>query len=130
MIYRKGIISTLAIVVLLIVSGCGGPDSKKSEKAKAFDPVGDWEYKVTTDVSYGVITIAGNKGAYTASMSTEVFGTLEVKGLKIEGTTLTGNLDVGGTAAKLNCEFDGDEITGAVIAGEDKFPFVGKRVEK
>lgn len=117
----------MTLVLFIAMVSC---KSEKSGNTKAFDPLGDWEYKVTTDVSYGVITIGGKKDAYTGSMTTEVFGTLEIKALKIEGTTLTGDLDVGGTPATIECEFDGEEISGAVIAGSDKFPFVGQRAEK
>ncbi|GAB5525615.1 MAG: hypothetical protein Roseis2KO_34870 [Roseivirga sp.] len=117
----------MTILLALAITCC---KSEKSGEAKAFDPVGDWEYKVTTDVSYGVITITGDKGNYAGSMTTEVFGTLQIQALKIEGNTLTGDLDVGGTPAKIQCEFDGDEISGAVTAGADKFPFVGKRADE
>lgn len=127
MIKSWGIKVLLAFVFIMAIVSC---KAEKSGKSEVFNPLGDWEYKVTTDVSYGVITIAGKKGAYTGSMTTEVFGTLQVQALKIEGTTLTGDLDVGGTPATIECEFDGDEISGAVTAGADKFPFVGERADK
>lgn len=127
MTYSRGIRGLLTIILALAIAGCR---SDKSGETKAFDPVGDWEYKVTTDVSYGVITITGEKGDYSGSMTTEIFGTLQIQALKIEGNTLTGDLDVGGTPAKIQCDFDGDQISGAVTAGADKFPFVGKRADK
>lgn len=127
MINTKGIKVIATLVLFMAMVSC---KSEKPGNEKAFDPLGDWEYKVTTDVSHGVITIGGEKGAYTGSMTTEVFGTLEIKAMKIEGTTLTGDLDVGGTPAKIDCEFDGNEISGAVTAGSDKFPFIGQRAEK
>ncbi len=112
----------LVLIAIVIFSACS---SSKSEKA--FDPVGKWSYKVTTDVSYGEIMISGESGAYKASMTTEVFGTLEVMNLNITGNELTGDLDVGGTPAKLAVDFDGDKMTGTVTAGEDIFPMVGER---
>lgn len=120
----------LPIILLLLVTtvACNSSGSGKSEDV--VDPVGDWEYMVTTDVSRGVISISGNPGAYKASMTTEVFGTLELMDLEIEGNALNANLDVGGTAAKIQLQFDGDKIEGAVTAGEDKFPFEGKRAGK
>lgn len=117
----------LSLLIVLIMVGC---KSEKSGEDKVFNPVGNWEYKVTTDVSYGVITIAGDKGNYTGKMTTEVFGTLEVMNLRIKDMSLTGDLDVGGTPAKIKCDFDGDKISGAVTAGSDKFPFVGKRADE
>lgn len=125
--YLNSIKCLLSLLIVLSIASC---KSEKSGGEKAFNPVGDWEYKVTTDVSYGVITIAGEKGNYTGSMTTEVFGTLQIMNLEIEGTSLTGDLDVGGTPAKITCEFDGNEIAGAVTAGADKFPFIGKRADK
>lgn len=125
MIHSKGIKSMLATLVLLFfIVSCG---SKESKEEKVFNPVGTWDYKVTTDVSRGQLTISGKPGAYKAKMTTEVFGTLEVMNISVQGTTLTADLDVGGTAAKLKCVFDGDDITGSVTAGEDKFPFEGGR---
>lgn len=121
----KDVKSTLAsILLLLLVVSCGAKESKED---KVFNPVGDWDYKVTTDVSYGVITITGSAGAYKGSMTTEVFGTLEVQNISVQGTTLTADLDVGGTPAKFKCIYDGDDISGAITAGETTFPFVGER---
>lgn len=125
MIHSKGIKSPLAaLVLLLLMISCG---SKESKEDKVFNPIGTWDYKVTTDVSRGQLTISGKPGAYIAKMTTEVFGVLEVANISIQGTTLTADLDVGGTPAKLKCVFDGDDITGSVTAGEDKFPFEGGR---
>ncbi|OEK04371.1 hypothetical protein [Roseivirga misakiensis] len=115
------------ILLLIFILGCGSSESKKESNNESFDPIGEWEYKVTTDVSYGVITISEQGNSYAASMTTEVFGTLELMNLSLEGTTLTGDLNVGGTPATIKCEFDGNEFTGLVSAGETKFPMVGHR---
>lgn len=121
-------LTLVTTLILLIMSGCDS-GSKKTNTNQPFDPTGKWEYKVTTDVSYGVITITEKGNTYLASMTTEVFGTLEVTNLSIKGTSLTGDLDVSGTPATLKCDFDGDEFTGEVIAGETKFPMEGQRVK-
>ncbi len=123
----SGIKSTPAIVIaLLLLAGCGSSDKKE----EVFSPIGKWEYKVTTDVSYGHITISGSPGAYKAVMTTEVFGTLEVMNLVIQDVKLTGDLDVGGTPAKLKITFNGEKMTGAVSAGEDNFPMEGERASE
>lgn len=117
------------LLICFVISSCGSSGSNESEQNVPFDPVGKWEYKVTTDVSYGVIDISERSGNYTASMTTEVFGTLEIMNLKIEEAILTGDLDVGGTPAKIRCEFKGDQFEGAVVAGETTFPMEGQRAK-
>ncbi|MBO3696961.1 hypothetical protein [Roseivirga sp. E12] len=121
------VILTLALV--LLIASCGNGNSENSNSDKPFDPIGKWEYKVTTDVSYGAIDISKSGNAFKAVMTTEVFGTLELMNLKIENKVLTADLDVGGTPAIIKCEFDGDDFTGAVVAGETTFPMVGQRAE-
>lgn len=117
------------MIALFLIAACGSSKTEQSVSDKPFDPIGKWEYKVTTDVSYGAITISKVGGGYEALMTTEVFGELVVMNLKIDGTNLTGDLDVGGTPAIIKCEFDGDDFTGAVVAGETTFPMVGQRAE-
>ena len=100
----------------------------KSESDNVFDPIGKWKYKVTTDVSYGVITIEKEGQGYAASMTTEVFGTLTLMNLKIDGKKLTADLDVGGTPAKIHCDFsDNGKMKGAVTTADTEFPFIGDR---
>ena len=117
------------LLVYFLTSSCGSSGNDRSEQHTPFDPVGKWEYKVTTDVSYGVIDISKQANTYTASMTTEVFGTLEIMNLKIKETVLTGDLDVGGTPAKIRCEFQGDKFEGVVTAGETTFPMEGQRAD-
>lgn len=126
---KKPIATTLFLIILIIANSCGSSTSENSNEKKPFDPVGKWEYKVTTDVSYGEITISKSSNNFKAVMTTEVFGTLELMNLKIEENVLTADLDVGGTPAIIKCEFDGDDFTGAVVAGETTFPMVGQRAE-
>ncbi len=115
-------------LMVLFMPGCNS-GSEKANTDQPFDPIGKWEYKVTTDVSYGVIDISKKDNSYSALMTTEVFGTLEVMNLSINGTSLRGDLDVGGTPATLKCDFDGDKFTGSVTAGETKFPMEGQRAK-
>jgi len=124
--YNTKIAALLFLAFTIVLSACDG--SGKSESNEAFDPVGEWNYKVTTDVSYGVITIKQEGQAYSASMTTEVFGTLELMNLKIDGKKLTADLDVAGTAAKIYCDFiGGGKIKGAVQTPDTEFPFIGDR---
>lgn len=118
--------SILLVLLLALVTACDG--SGKTESNQEFDPVGDWKYKVTTDVSYGVITIQKEGQGYKASMTTEVFGTLTLMNLKIDGRKLTADLDVAGTPAKITCDFSGnDKMKGSVKTADTEFPFIGDR---
>jgi len=126
--YTKRIYSIIFIATYFVFTlSCGSSGSESSKNDMPFDPVGKWEYKVTTDVSYGEINISKSGNSFKAKMTTEVFGTLELMNLKIEENVLTADLDVGGTPAIIKCEFDGDDFTGAVVAGETTFPMVGQR---
>ena len=115
-------------LLLLLFCACNSSGNKeKADNSTPFNPVGDWNYMVTTDVSRGTISITGTPGNYAASMTTEAFGVLVLHNLKIEGKSLQADLDVGGTAAAITCTFDGNNMTGTVSAGEDRYPFEGKR---
>lgn len=117
------------LATLFFMTSCGSGNSESSNSDGPFNPIGKWEYKVTTDVSYGEINVSKDGNGFKAIMTTEVFGTLELMNLKIEENVLTADLDVGGTPAIIRCEFDGDDFTGAVVAGETTFPMVGQRAE-
>lgn len=119
-------LKALVVVMSIVVYACGSSGNEK----EVFDPIGKWDYKVTTDVSYGVITISGHNNTYVGSMTTEVFGNLEITNLKIVEGILTGDLDVAGTPATIQCEFNGDKFKGEVVAGETTFPMVGQRSEE
>lgn len=121
-----------------ILAGCAASgtttntSAKKETKAKVYNPSGVWEYSVDTPDggSTGTLRINGNPGAYTASLETDQFGVLEIGGLNIQDSNLTGTIEVMGTAAEIECLFDGDSMTGAVYLGQDAFPMSGKRVSK
>lgn len=72
----------------------------------------------------------GSPGAYSATLETDQFGTLDVNGVTVQGTNMTGSIEVMGTVAELECQFDGDAMSGAVYLGQDAFPMTGKRVSK
>ncbi|OEK05937.1 hypothetical protein [Roseivirga misakiensis] len=136
----NGIKSTLALLVMvLFVVGCAasntastGTTAKNSKKEKPYDPTGTWEYTVETPdgANGGKFIIAGNPGAYSASLETDQFGTLELQNLDVQGTAMTGDIEVMGNTASIECDFDGDTMSGAIYFGEDSFPLEGKRVSK
>ena len=112
----------LAFTASCVSSGAGGT-AKKSKK-KAYDPTGTWEYVVETPDggSEGTLEITGNPGEYSASLNTDQFGTLEITDLDIVDTNMTGSIEVMGTTAEMECNFDGEEMSGAIFLGEDSFP--------
>ena len=122
-------LTSLLILSLVSCSDSGQEKSNSTASNQPFDPVGRWEYKVTTDVSYGVINIVKSNDSYQASMTTEVFGTLDLMNLEIKGTKLTADLDVDGTPAKIKVDFDGNKMTGEVATADDKFPMIGERAK-
>ncbi|MBO6661749.1 hypothetical protein [Roseivirga sp.] len=122
-----------AFVVSCAASGTTTNSSAKAEaKQKAYDPAGVWEYSVDTPDggSSGTLRIMGSPGAYSATLETDQFGTLDVNGVTVQGTNMTGSIEVMGTVAELECQFDGDAMSGAVYLGQDAFPMTGKRVSK
>lgn len=124
---KPGLFKTTALIFILNL-GLFACSSKKGESNEPFNPVGDWNYKVTTDVSYGVISIKAINQGYAASMTTEVFGTLELMNLQIKDKELMADLDVAGTPAKITCTFTSDDkMKGAVRTSDTEFPFIGER---
>lgn len=134
LIQFKQVMMTLALV--LFVASCAGTDaasgSAKAKQKKAYDPTGTWEYMVETPDGGGggEMTIAGGPGAYTGSLETDQFGTLELMDLDIVDQNLTASIEVMGMGADIKVAFEGDTFSGAVYLGEDAFPFEGKRVSK
>lgn len=126
------------LFVAAIISGCAasGTTTNSTATAKAkkklYDPTGVWEYTVDTPDggSTGTLRINGNPGAYTASLETDQFGTIEMTGVSVQDTNMTGTMEVMGTIAEIECQFDGDSMQGAVYLGQDAFPMSGRRVSK
>lgn len=125
----------LLSVFLVGCAASGTPTNSSAQaeaKSKPYDPAGVWEYSVDTPDggSTGTLRINGNPGAYTASLETDQFGTLEMNGVNVQGTNMTGSIEVMGTVAEIECQFDGDNLSGAVYLGQEVYPMNGKRVSK
>jgi hypothetical protein len=102
------------------------------KKAPVYSPVGVWEYTVDTPDggAAGIMRITGEPGAYEASLETDQFGTLEIEGLDIVGMSMSGSIEVAGTIAEIEGDFDGDDFSGAVVMGDQVFPLEGIRTSK
>lgn len=130
--------SAFALVVMLLfvvgcaASGTANSSAKKSKKEKAYDPTGTWEYSVDAPdgATGGKLVIQGDPGTYTAQLETDQFGTIEVNDVDFQGTAMTGNIDVMGNVAEIECDFEGDTFSGVVYFGEDTLPMEGRRVSK
>ena len=132
----KVVFTFLVIAVFTVGCAASGTATNSSAKAKnqpkVYDPTGVWEYLVDTPDggSSGTLRINGNPGAYTASLETDQFGTIEMTGVSVQDSNLTGRMEVMGTVAEIECQFDGDNMVGSVFLGQDAFPMSGKRVSK
>ena len=102
------------------------------KKAPAYSPVGVWEYTVDAPdgASSGLMKITGKPGAYEASLETDQFGTLEILGLDIVGMSMSGNIEVAGTTAELEGDFEGDDFSGALVMGDQVFALEASRTSK
>lgn len=126
----------MAFAIILFVASCAATDSgsgtAKAKKKKAYDPTGTWEYMVETPDggNGGTMVINGAPGAYTGSLETDQFGTLELMDLDIIDQNLTASIEVMGMGADIEVAFEGDTFNGAVYLGEDAFPIEGTRVSK
>ncbi len=126
----------LALAVIAFVASCAGTDassgSAKADKPKPYDPTGTWEYIVDTPDggSGGTMVISGAPGAYTGSLETDQFGTLELMGMDIVDQNMTASIEVMGTGADIEVSFEEDTFSGAVYLGEDAYPIEGTRVSK
>lgn len=125
-------ISALVIFVASCASTGAASGSAKSKKAEPYNPTGTWEYMVDTPDggAGGTMVITGGPGAYTGTLDTDQFGTLELMDLDIVDTNMTASLEVMGTGADIEGAFDGDTFSGAVYLGEDAFPMEATRVSK
>lgn len=132
----KSVFAFLLLAAFVVGCAASGTTTNSSAKAtakpKPYDPAGVWEYQVDTPDggSGGTLRINGSPGAYTAALETDQFGTLEVNGVTVQGTNMTGSIEVMGTVAEIECQFEGETFSGAVYLGQDAFPMSGKRVSK
>jgi len=126
--------AALLLAMIFFIASCAASSTGTTAKAKkkAYDPTGSWEYYVDTPDggSGGTMTISGSPGAYTGTLSTDQFGTLELTGLDVVDTNMTATIEVMGTGADIEVAFDGDTFSGVVYLGEDAFPMEGKRTSK
>jgi hypothetical protein len=135
--FGKFLMLSVSILLIGFMCGCaassnaGGDAAKSAKKVKEkpYDPTGSWEYTVATPNgdSFGVMTVTGGNGLFEASLATDQFGTLQVSGFTVVGTSFSGTIDVMGTMADLSGNFDGDTMTGSVLLGADSYPMEGSR---
>ncbi|MCE7991033.1 MAG: hypothetical protein HEP71_03600 [Roseivirga sp.] len=96
----------------------------------AYDPVGTWICEIESpdgDISTKITIAQNEEKEYEVAVITQEYGTLELSDVEIEGTEMTGNVEVAGGVADFELAFDGDEVEGTIYFGEDELPLTGER---
>lgn len=130
-------------LLLLLVAACASspreavpnqpppiPDTRDVATA-AVNPVGEFEFSTMTPEGIavkGVMTIRGTPGSYTGSINAGPQGTFPVKGVTVDGQTMTIASDhPEGGPMELRLTFVGNEFTGAWHVGGQSGEVTGRR---
>lgn len=99
----------------------------------AYDPTGTWVCEIESPdgniQSKMTITLNEDK-EYEVIVATNEYGNLELSDIEMEGTDMTGQVEVAGGTADFELAFDGDDVEGTVYFGEDELALVGEREKK
>ena len=108
--------------------------TKKGKKVKkeAYNPVGEWQYSVEAvgGDNSGKMTIVGTPGTYEIILKTGQFGEMRVYDLDMTGQSMSGKIDIGGTTAEVEGDFDEDYFSGAWVIGDNVYPMEATRTSK
>ena len=102
---------TLAI---LLISATSANSITHLTKA---DPSGTWEYEVSMpDGSSltGDLKISKVENEYEVTIYSDVYGTMELDNVTMEGTTLEATFEMEGDTIEFELEIDGDSMEGTV----------------
>ena len=97
--------------------------------APALDPVGVWDYEVTTpdgDVT-GEMTITKTDDGYAVVIESDMYGKMELEDVTMEENVMEASFELDGMLLDFEFEFDGDELEGVVYAGEDELSFTATK---
>lgn len=116
--------TTIAIATLVLsLVGFTGMDT-------AYDPVGTWVCEIESpdgNVNSKMTITQNEEKEYEVAVITQEYGTLKLSDVEIDGTEMTGNVEVAGGVADFELEFDGDSVEGTIYFGEDELPLTGER---
>ncbi|UII20677.1 amidohydrolase family protein [Fulvivirga ligni] len=111
-------------------------EKKKGKGGKTTDLKGKWSYSTETPQGKvtGVITITGEPGAYSGSITNSTTGeSTDITDVSVDGNTLSFafTVDTGGETLPItfSVQIDGDTFEGSMTAGSyGSFPVEGERV--
>lgn len=96
----------------------------------AYDPSGDWTYEIEIPEQgaiSGDMTIKKEGEGWDVVVETDDYGTLNLQDVELDGTDMTGTVEVAGGLADFEMEFDGDSMEGVIYFGEDELPITAER---
>jgi hypothetical protein len=93
------------------------------------DPSGIWDYEVEAGegTMTGEMTIKKSDDAYTVSIETTQFGTLELDNIKLDNNELTADIDMQGAVIDFKFEFEGDTMKGTVATPDGDMDITAKK---
>lgn len=120
----KNILTICSLFFLVYLSSC-------ATKTETWTPVGTWDYTVKDTPSgdgYGTLVFTKEKGDITGMLRSPEYGDSELSNLVIEGEKLTAEIYLSGLDMTFEGTFEGDNLTGRVIAGTyGEFPLTAIR---
>jgi len=126
----KKIQKIISLVVLTLTLTAFTIETNTSNNVADYDPVGVWDYEVETPngTETGEMTITRNEEKkLEVSIETKDFGALELEDIKLEKTTLEGNVEIEAGTLSFEMEFDGDSMDGTVYVGEEEMSFTAEK---
>ncbi len=127
----KGIVNLKNLLLMLtLVFFATGFTLKNSESVKFYDPVGVWDWTVSTDEGdmTGEMTISQNEDKeFELSIETDQFGTIECDDVTLDGNTMEATAEVEGDIIEFEFEFDGDTMEGFVATPDGDLPIEAER---
>lgn len=97
-----------------------------------YDPTGIWNYEVETPDGNqtGEMKIEKKDKTYQVIIESAVYGTLELKKVKLDKTNMVGEMDLQGSLLDFNMDFDGDRMKGTIYMGESELSLTAERKKK
>ena len=121
----------LALMTLVLLSSFTYNGST-SVDLKAYDPVGIWDYTVTTDEGdlTGIMTISMKEEKLHISIQTDTYGTLILKDIELKEAVLTATVELEGDVIDFEFEFEENSMEGYVGTPDGTLSIEAKRRKK
>jgi hypothetical protein len=104
--------------LVLFAAGCAGGPPPEPPAPPPLDPTGAYDCMISVEgMDMGLtLTIAGEEGAYTGTMDSEM-GPAPVRDIAVEGNRMTFLVDAPDMVVSFAVLFEGDDFTGDFDAG-------------